>query len=199
MRQKSKTLEEKIYLTWYEDGLIDIYTGIVLLAIGIQMMYPNPYIMIIGIIGAFLWVKVAKKSTDARLGKVTFSKQRQQAIEKLNRVLVTFMAASVVIGLALFLLQGQAVDQEGARGWPRGLPLGVIMIVGMGIVARMVPLQKFAVYALLFAGLMAADILTNLPLFYAFIVGGMIIIFMGLGDYSRFKEKYPLKTGADDA
>jgi len=51
----------------------------------------------------------------------------------------------------------------------------------------------------LLAGLMAVDVLIGYPLVYAFLVAGGIIVFMGAGDYSRFKDTYPEPKDMDNA
>lgn len=199
MFQKEKTLEEKIYLTWFEDGLIDIFIGIAMLLVGLQMMLQSPYFMIIGMPIAFIWLKITKKKvTEARLGKVKFTEAREQSIAHMRRVFTTVLITILVMGVALFMLRSQAVGVDGSVGWTRGLPIGVILIVVLGLFARMVPLPRFGVYALMFAALMAADIIFGYPLYYAFIVGGGITAFMGTGDYSRFKDKYPLAEEQGD-
>jgi|GEM_PF-5113351 len=195
MLQKEKTLEEKIYLTWYEDGLIDIFTGVMLLAIGVQMIVGLSYLMaIVGFLG-LVWVKQTKQTvTDVRLGKITFSAERLKAISKLKRILVAFMFSAIAVGIIVRFMH----DGTGATPYPRALPIGIIMIVGMGLMARMIPLPRFSVYSLLLAGLMAVDVLLGYPLVYAFLVAGGIIVFMGTGDYSRFKDTYPIPQERDE-
>ena len=194
MTQQEMTTPEKLYLSWYEDGLIDIFIGATMLLIGFQMMLQTPYLVIIGVPLAFIWVKMAKKNvTEARLGHAEFAAAREKSIGHMRRVFNRVMITILVMAVLLYMLRSQAVGAGGASGWPQGMPIGVILIAVLGIFARMVPLPRFSVYALMFAALMAADIIFGYPLYYAYIVGGGITAFMGTGDYSRFKDTYPLR------
>lgn len=181
-------LEERIYLTYYEDGVLDIFFGAMLFILGKQMLTHGETMAIampVAMGAGFL----IKKLTNKRLGQVSFTEKRKEALDKFRRVMVAFLVTAMLVGLGVLILRSQMESDVSAH--PKGLPLAVIMIIGFGLVARMVPLMHFAGYAVGFAALTALAILDGASLAYPFIASGTLVIMSGSYLLFGFLRRYP--------
>jgi hypothetical protein len=111
-----KELERKAFRSTFQDGLWDIYLGLLLLQMGLgplaaETELPIPWIMVIALVFVavvFAGFYLAKKHiTLPRIGMVKFGPERQNKRKKVTLVL----SFSVLVGLILAVL-GSVVARE---------------------------------------------------------------------------------------
>ena len=200
-----KEIEKKTWRSTFEDGILDIYFGILVLGLGMGMtlssILPNPldkFIPFIFIgIGLFFFLTAKKYITQPRLGVVKFGLKRK------GRKLKTLIMLSInfIILLILFLIR--FINPELSLDFPgylEGLILGLLFITApICFAAYFIQYSRFY-----FIGLLVGLSFFLSDLFSIFIpepfdtlivfsiVSGAIIV-MGIISLIKFIRKYPIK------
>ncbi len=199
-----KEIEKKTWRSTLEDGILDIYFGILVLGIGMGMtlshVLPNPFDIFIPFIfigiGLAFFLTAKKFITQTRLGVVKFGFKRKGRKRK------TLIALSVnfIIMLILFLIRftNPELSLE-FPGYLDGLILGLLFITApVCFAAYFLKYPRFY-----FTGLLVGVSFFLSDLFSIFIpepfdtliVFGLlsgIIIIMGIVFLIKFLRKYPL-------
>ncbi|MBA7503240.1 hypothetical protein ES706_01848 [subsurface metagenome] len=202
-----KALDKKIFKTTNEDGLMDIYLGILFMSMGIQalfrdivpgvMGYLGIYLIIIGF--AFTFFIIGKKKITApRMGIVKISVKTSPIKKKLVLFLGINVAVSFIIFILTFLGLFQFVQID---------PIIFTLSIGLGIITLPISLlayfsktpRWYIIAIVLGLGFFLSEIFypvvgSPLDSFIAFSITGGSIIVMGLVVLSRFIKKYPLKN-----
>jgi hypothetical protein len=202
-----KEIERKAFRSTYQDGLWDIYMGLVVVSMSIFIYRPaNGYSAMNIIICLFLFAvasgifQVGKKYiTLPRMGQVHFGEIRKQK----NRTLAIILSVFVLIqvGLVSLTALGWANPGMGTRLFEilriRGSSLLAVATIGSLIVGTsMIVKAYFSDFprgyyiALMMALAVFLMIFLNQPV-YPIVIGGLIII-PGLVYFLRFLKTYPL-------
>lgn len=181
-----KELERKAWTSYFEDGLWDIFMGLLMLTGGIRDLTDNlwSYLMVLA---AVLVLPLGKKFiTIPRIGRVKFGPARKVKRKKMAAVLIISVLAT--LALLLLPLSGVALPK---------IPISPIMAISIalvfGLVAYYVDFRRLYAYGLLFAtpellwGLFGKPIGPIVPK-----VSGIVILLVGLVVFMRFLRKYPL-------
>ncbi|MFW9828437.1 MAG: hypothetical protein ACFFEY_12675 [Candidatus Thorarchaeota archaeon] len=199
-----KEIEKKTWRSTLEDGLLDIYFGVLVLSIGLGMtlgrILPDPIDGIISIIfmviGLIFFLFGKKFITQPRLGIVKLGLKTKT--RKIKTVIV--LSINLIILLVLYILR--FIDSELRLRFPAfldGLIIGLLFIT--------VPLC-FAAYFLQYPKLYFIAILVGLSFFFSdifsffiqepfdtitsFGIVSGIIILLGTVSLVKFVRKYPL-------
>ncbi|MFX1387816.1 MAG: hypothetical protein ACFE9M_11420 [Promethearchaeota archaeon] len=199
-----KEIEKKTWRSILEDGILDIYFGVLVLGIGMGItlsdILPNPLDKILPFIfigsGLVFFLTAKKYITQPRLGKVKFGFKRKG--RKLKTLIV--LSINFIILLILYLIRfinlGLILEFP---GFLDGLIIGLLFIT--------VPLY-FAAYFLQYPRLYFTALLAGLSFFLsdifsifipepfdaliAFSIVSCSIIFIGIAFLFKFIRKYPL-------
>ena len=203
-----KELERKAWRSFYQDGLWDIFWGLLLLAMTISALLsdigasePVQYGIMIALEAlAILVLFVGKRCiTVPRIGRVRFGPKRKRRLSKVRVVL----AISVLVGAALFvaglvltgkLSRSMTLEFIFPAGWV------VNMIVVFGLLAYFLEFSRLYVIGAMYAIARPLDIVqrefTSIDLtFVAFGFPAAVILLMGAVVFVRFLRKYPLSVG----
>ncbi|MFX1378593.1 MAG: hypothetical protein ACFFA4_05830 [Promethearchaeota archaeon] len=199
-----KEIEKKTWKSTLEDGLLDIYFGMLVLSIGIGItlgdLLPEPFDsllpIILIIIGLVLFLLGKKFITQPRLGVVKFG--FRQKSRKLKIIIVLSINSVILLILFILRLVNPALRSI-FPGYIEGLIIGLLFITA--------PLS-FAAYFLQYTRLYFIAILVGLSFFLselfffiipepfdaltAFGIVSCIIIFIGVVSLVKFIRKYPL-------
>ncbi len=200
-----KQLERKVWISFFEDGIWDIYLGILLLAMAIgaflsDIRAPETTLIVIYaclVCLAFLFLWLGKHFiTIPRIGRVNFGPNGKARKKKTSVI----FAISVLIGLAVFILVSRIVQVP----WLSGLPMDVVfpaiwvgnMLIVFGLAAYFLRFHRLYLIGVMFAVGVPLDIvlreLTHLDLsFVAFGAPALVILIMGIIVFVRFLRKYP--------
>ena len=203
-----RLLERKVWTSFFEDGLWDIYLGALLMAMGIGALISDTgishtatmiiYVLLVGT--AFLFLLLGKRYiTRPRIGHVNFG-PKGKARKRKTRIV---FAISVLVGLAAFV-----IALLSARGsLPRSLSMGVLlpaiwvgnMIIVFSLAAYFLRFYRLYLIGVMFAIAVPLDIvltaLTHQDLtFVAFGIPAMIILIMGGVVLVRFLRKYSIPS-----
>ncbi len=202
-----KELERKAWTSNFQDGLWDIYLGLLLLAMAIGDLLSDvgvPKAWYIAIYSTFLvlpmWVQWAGRRfiTLPRMGRVKFGPKRKA---KLSWVMV-ILFISVLVGAGVFLV---ASAMRGNRpGWlnaaffaPAAWVVNAIVVFSLG--AYFLDFSRLYLIGVMYALAVPLDIVfrkvADIDLsFLAFGIPAMVILIIGLVVFARFLRNYPLPT-----
>ncbi len=194
-------IEKKSWQTFFDDGLLDILLGLLLLNFGVAPViervfginYLYPYIL--GLFAAEAIFFVAKKFlTVPRIGRVKFSKRRKQKKLKVSMVLIL----SVVLGLVVYALFAlDIVGNSAPFSWWIVL-FCINAIVVFSVMAYFLDVPRLYLYGLFFGfSIMLAEYLDGLiegpyNALIGFGVFGVVILAIGVALLAHFLQKYSL-------
>lgn len=207
-----KQLEKRAYRSTYQDGLWDIYYGLITMFMAIFMDRPEDgysWVNIALMVAAFLLVyflfRGGKKwITLPRLGQVTFGPIRKARKRTMTIILLVFIILQAV--LLVFTFLGWLVPQVGKmldRLLPGSSDLLAVSLIGAMIVC--VSMTISAIYSDFLRGyyialLMAVAVFLILFLdkpIYPLLIGAIIVI-PGIVLLVRFIRQHPLPSAEDN-
>lgn len=196
-------LEKKAWRSTFEDGIFEIYFGILYLGVTFGVVLddflPSPYnsILTFSIIGlGLIFFLVGKKFiSQPRLGKVKFGRTRITRKVKMLAVLT----ANFIMLLIIILLNPQF--GENLPRYLYGLIIGLLFFtLPLSLIAYFLQFNRLYFIAIVIGLSFFLDEIFALVLIpkpfnslLAFGIGSMIIIIIGLVVLIRFLKKYPLQ------
>jgi hypothetical protein len=195
-----KNLERRAWTSYFQDGLWDIYLGLLLFILGLMtsVLYDMEsrwlryliYFVLIG--GAWLLFQAGRRFiTLPRLGRARFNVERRKRKARLGLIMSAFLLLNVLL-LFLTVAAGRYPETWG-RFMPEGLALK--LFIGAFVGSAMAFNAYFndfnrgyyiaLVFALTFAG---TEILDSPAVFW---IGGALIFIPGLVLLVRFLQHYP--------
>lgn len=195
-----KALEKKAWRSVFQDGLWDIYLGIILLSFAVSAWLDKQPIdddlrmgTYIGVMVFGMIVLYAGKRfiTIPRMGKVKFGAERQ----KRRNVVRLALFLSVLLGLALWWL-GSSLLSNGQWVFPLIWMLNMFIVFGLG--AYFLEYERLYLIGLLYALVIPVDIIVKATTkvdmdVYIFLTAGLIILVVGITYLIRFmRDNKPL-------
>jgi hypothetical protein len=197
-----REIEKKTYMSYHQDGLIDIFVGIYVLLFGLGILLMtttdlSTWFVIPAIFPAIMipvWISAKKRITMQRIGYVKF---RSRGAKRLMAVLLGLM----VFGLGAFAVLAFASRQSWALTLRNLMISNGMIIIGIGaatissLFAYTMGLKRLYAYGLFALVLLITGYFTAIPLEYLLVTIGLVIIINGFVLLSRFIRKYPLTQG----
>jgi hypothetical protein len=200
-----KKLERKVWTSFYEDGIWDIYLGLLLSAIAVGAFFTDMgltenysiwgHIGIVILAMFFLWFG-KRLITLPRMGTVHFGPKGRARITKAQIILVI----SCFLGLAAFMLVSSAISNVTIRQQTMDFIFPMFWVINMLVVfslaAFFLNYRRLFIIGLLYAMAVPADKILRQLLHIdlsviAFGVPALIILIMGFIVLARFLKKYP--------
>ena len=199
-----RDIEKKTYMSYHQDGLLDIFIGIyvLLFGIGISLMTItdfNMWFIIPAIFPAIMipiWISAKKRITMPRIGYVNFG------IRGVNKMMAIFIGL-MVAGLGVFMVFGLGTSM--GEGWALTLRdffiSNSMLIISIGalavssLFAYTMGLKRLYGYGLLIFILFFTGHFITIPFEYFLLTIGFVIIISGFTLLVQFIRKYPLPQG----
>lgn len=191
MSQESdlKALAQRAYLSYHQDGIIDLLIGWMMLAFGLRLLFDSVAFALLAWLPLLSYVPIKNTVTVPRLGYVQFGADygRRQR-KRLGAILVGVMFL-LVLAIALLVLAAPSAlsGLVGDGMFIYGAVVTILLLLG-GFLTR---IWRLAVYGLLCAILAVAGAVAGLPETLLFIVLGLLILLVGAILLVRFLRKYP--------
>lgn len=186
-------LERKAWTAYFDDGLTDLYSGFILLGLGLAILTDHVWWLALMLVGtAVLWAR--KRVTYSRMGHVRYSPQREAKTNRSRAAAGIAIAVAVLLGVVLFALM-----------WTKGLPqwlepwlsdyllvaLAVFTGAILALAAYLMRVARFYAYAaLVFAAFVAGQFLSA-PAGLPMTIAAGLVVLCGLAVLSRFLRRYP--------
>jgi hypothetical protein len=201
-----RDIEKKTYMSYHQDGLIDIIVGLYALAFGLGIFADKildfsfaaimPGMMIAIVLP--IWLAAKRKITLPRIGYVNIGAKGS------NKIFAIFLGLAVA-GLGVFFLFTMATFQSGRPEWIETIVFQYGMIwIGLGaavigsLFAYTMGLKRLHGYGLLTLALFVGGYFLSFPFQYLLILVGGVIMACGVVLLVQFIQKYPLQKGAPD-
>ena len=203
---KQNTLREiakKAYMSYHQDGLLDIFVGLYALAFGLGIIADKildfsfaaimPGILIAIVLP--IWLQAKRKITMPRIGYVNFGARGS------NKLFAIFLGLAVA-GLGVFFLFTLATFQNGRPEWIDIVFQYGMIWVGLGaavigsLFAYTMGLKRLHGYGLLTLALFVSGHFLSFPFEYLLLALGIVIIASGAILLAQFIRRYPLPKGA---
>jgi hypothetical protein len=199
-----REIEKKTYMSYHQDGLLDIVIGLYALAFGIgivagKILYFSFAAIMPGILIAIvlpIWIQAKKKITMPRIGFVKFGARGS------NKLFALLLGLSVA-GLGVFMLFSVFMIGQNGRPWWLEMLFQYGMIwIGLGaavigsLFAYTMGLKRLHGYGLLTFALFTSGYFLSVPFEYLLFAIGSIIIASGATLLVQFIRRYPLPKGA---
>jgi hypothetical protein len=189
-----QTIQRKVYMTFFEDGVWDIFLGLFVLGWGLSILTEGtflPAILFIILYSAVWGIK--KWLTYPRIGYVKFSSTSRRVIKTRFVVLLT---VALLLGLLVGVLFGIGTRPKWLVDYFPLIFYGMLAAI-ICFAAYWAKANRFYLHAaLIFLG----GILhkwPGIPWEFGFIGSGGIITLIGVGFLIRFLRKYP-KVAQED-
>lgn len=200
-----KEIERRAFRSTFQDGLWDIYLGLLLLAMAIGALLsdlgatPSPlvrqliYVGLIALSVLVLW-RGKKVITIPRMGLIKFGPRRRKKLGKVTIVL----GISVLLGLFCFVVAANLRDNP-----PEWLKFGfpavwaVNCLVVFSLMAYFLDFPRLYFYGVLYAVPLTLDSVLKRGIgsdltFIAFGIPALVILSIGVGLLVRFLRRYPV-------
>ena len=199
-----REVEKKTYMSYHQDGLLDIFVGIYVLLFGIGILLLtmtdfSTWFIVPAIFPAIMipiWISAKKRITMPRIGYVKFG------VRGANKMMAIFLGIAVA-GLGTFMVFGLGASM--GEGWALTLRDILIsnsmLIIGIGaltissLFAYTMGLKRLYGYGLLIFVLFFTGYFVAIPFEYFLVIIGLVIIISGFALLTRFIRKYPLPQG----
>lgn len=188
-------IERRAYLSYHEDGLIDIVLGI-----GLFIASLWAYVEMIWLMGGMIvsltpmYMGMKKKYTFPRIGEVTFSKDRTRRSQNS----MTFLVIMNVVGVLLGFVFWMAFSGDTRPQWILlmidnypvvfGIAGGVIWAV-VGYITDLTRFYRYSAATLVVIG--SANFIPT-PFVAHMLLLSVIVIISGYMQFQSFKGKYPI-------
>jgi len=200
-----REIEKKAYMSYHQDGLLDIFVGLYALAFGLGMIADKmlefgfgaimPAILVAIVLP--IWIEAKRKITMPRIGFVKFGARG-------SNKLFALLLGLTVAGLGVFMLFGVflATGQIGRPWWIEILFQYGMIWIGLGaavigsLFAYTMGLKRLHGYGLLTLALFVSGYFLSIPFEYLLLAIGSIIIASGAALLAQFIHRYPLPKGA---
>lgn len=196
-----KQIERKAWKSSFQDGLLDILFGFMLLVLGIPDLFPdiftsemrqNAAYVVFAVLGLLIMWAGKRFISLPRMGRAKFGPTRKA---RQTRVAVIY-AISVIAGVIVFLMAMLAassspspwIQRLGARGFI-ALASGAWMLFILGLASYFTDFTRGYVIAVFYALGFAGTVLLSNP--RVMLLAGSPIILMGAVVFIRFLRTYP--------
>lgn len=185
-----RSLEDELFQSTWDDGLLDLFLGVSLLLIGVGWHLDQ--IAIGSIAPALLvstWAPIRQRFVEPRSGYVELGARTQR---KTRRGLWAVLALGVValgLGVALYL---QVRAGSSPSTLIAGLP-ALLLALGAAVTGAVLRIPRLGLYALALAAAGVATGLIGLDPSPSMLVSGLIITAAGALRFSRFLRTHPVE------
>jgi hypothetical protein len=197
-----REVEKKTYMSYHQDGLIDIFVAVYVLLFGSGILLLtvtdfSTWFVIPAIFPAIMvpiWVSAKKRITMPRIGYVKFG---GRGANKLMAVFIGLMVA----GLGVFMVFSFASSQGWALTVRNLIVTNGMIIIGVSaaaissLFAYTMGLKRLYAYGILTIALFLTGHFITFPFEYILLTIGLAVLINGFVLLMRFIRKYPLTQG----
>ena len=185
-------LARKAYLSYHQDGLIDIIIGACFLGFAFNMLTDSAAFTILGWMPIIFYLPLKRAITYPRLGYVSFEgRQTRQKLLIMSGVGILVLGLFVMI---IFVLGPSGVSPSTRQFLSRYLILffGVLGAFFFGLTALLSGIRRFFYYAIAIIVIFGTAQLLRTPEYTQIIIFGTLLLISGASQMVKFIQKYPI-------
>jgi hypothetical protein len=193
-----QALRKKTYLSYHQDGLIDLVIGLSTLGFGISIAAEGSGFIVLSWIGFLLYAPLKKVITVPRLGFVKFD--NEQTMKTKTAVLLAIGISTFALFLGVYIFRSSGGLSTSFQEWLSKynmLVLGTFLAISLLGGALITGVKRLLVYAALTELIILGGIVLGIaePIF-VMVLGGLLTV-SGFIFLVRFLQKYPKINGDD--
>jgi hypothetical protein len=183
-----KEIQRKVYMSFFQDGLWDIFLGLFIVGWGLSILTEAVYLPGVSFLGIYFAIWGIKKwLIYPRIGYVRFSATSRRRI---TTRFVILLIAVLLLGLLVGVLWGIGTRPQWLVDYFPLIFNGMLAAI-VCFAAYWARVNRFYLYAaLIFLGAVF-HLWLGIQWEFGFIVAGSIIVLIGLGILISFLRKYP--------
>lgn len=188
-----RKLEQKAYLSYHQDGLIDLIIGSIVLCIAISEVMDSSIWNLIALLLILAYMPLKRRIAFPRLGYVKFNVKRGGVNMRLAGVVAIGVLVISLVGILVLLLSGKSLASPlmlAIRQSPLIL-YAVLGFIGFGLAGLVLRLLRLFLYALLSLAMMISGHLLHLTLWLPLLLLGGTILTIGAVLLIGFLRRYP--------
>jgi hypothetical protein len=188
-----KQLERRAYLSYHQDGIIDLLIGWGTLAFGLVIALDSSVWTMLAWMPILFYVPLKNRITVPRLGYVKFDHSRGGTGRWIIAFLFFGFLMVAIFGMVVFLLSKGAPST--IVTWIREDTLlfyGLVGVIGFGVAGLISGIPRLYIYALLSLLFMGAGQLLGVAEYIPFLLLGASILAAAAVLLARFVRRYPL-------
>jgi hypothetical protein len=185
-----KRLERTAWRSYHQDGMWDVFIGLLLLSAGISSIVGSDWLNLLLMLGAAGVMALGKRFvTVPRMGAVQFGPERRAK----NRKVAALLFLTVLLGVALY---GAAVTNLEVLGWQPNqgtlttLAMSLVILVIFGGIAYWLDFPRMLLMGLAFAAAFATSRLLDTPV--TFLIAGGAVLLWGAALLVSFVRRHPV-------
>lgn len=148
-----KQMERKVFTSAYQDGLWDIFVGLIMLAFGMAPLLTRrlgDFWSSAVLFGTwpFIWLAmwlVRRYVVTPRVGTVKFGSWRIGRMMRFNLVMVVLLSVSSILGAVV------AMNFRLLPAWLQAVPFSMVLLMAFSVAAYFLDFNRLYLYGLLFA------------------------------------------------
>lgn len=185
-----RALEKKAWKSFHQDGLKDVFLGLILIAVGLAGVLDNQLVLLgVEVVAIVALVAGKKWITAPRLGRVQFTSQRKAKKLKAITVVGLMMLLSAVLAMVVFRNESVSSWFASHRALSSAL-IGIWIFVLLAMMAYWLDFTRL--YWIGFVTGLAFGLAQWMREPILFVVAGSIILIPGLVLFVRFLGRYPI-------
>ena len=185
-----KELERKAFRSFYQDGIWDIFFGLMMFAMYTFTFFDhieNKAIRILSmlfleIFAIFFLIYGKKMITVPRLGEVKFGKQRKKKL--VNIIAVNLVSLIVLAAVAILQNSNPEIFKSTNGEMTTSVGMGVWIAFITSIMAYFLDFDRLYIYALIYGSAFAAVLILDTPIL--FLAAALLILIPGAIIFTRF-------------
>ena len=185
-----KQLERMAYLSYQQDGIIDLLVGWATLSYGLNIAMDTSIWTYLGWLPIVFYIPLKNRITVPRLGYVKFDPHRGRPSKWIISFLILGFLALLTLGMVVFLLSDQSPGE-----WIREYTLlfyGLLGVIGFSLAGLISGINRLLLYALLSLLIMGGGQLIGVVDYIPFFLLGGSIFAIGAVLLTRFIRRYPI-------
>jgi hypothetical protein len=188
-----KQLERKAYLSYQQDGIVDLLIGWATLAFGLNIALDSSIWTFLAWMPILFYVPLKNRITVPRLGYVKFDPTRGRPSKWTISFLIFGFLALAATSIVVFMLSNR--PPSSVIAWIREYPLlfyGLVGVIGFGLAGLISGIRRLFLYALLSLLLMGGGQIIGVEEYIPFFLLGGSILVIGAVLLTRFIRRYPI-------
>lgn len=189
-----EALKRKLYLSYHQDGILDLAVGLSILGFGISMAMDVGATIVFSWIGLILYAPLKSAITIARMGYVQFETETKRKTTLIYWLVLGLGTFALFLGLVIYLRSDNlSADFETWLRQYHMLVLGALPAAALAVTAWRTGVSRLLIDALLIVITILTGIWLQIPEPTYVMVAGGILSLIGLVLLARFMRKYPVQ------
>jgi hypothetical protein len=190
---KFKDLANRAYISYHQDGIIDILLGAGIVGFGLQMLFDSPALIVLSWMPFLLYMPMKTHITEPRFGYVRFTSEQEERTRYTRLLLFGLLAFVMVLALVAVLAYVRVSPEVRSLFAGRAMLLlggfAALIMVAAGAVTG---LKRFYIYAALTLLFNVAGAFLPIHEGLTTVLLGLVILASGIRLLLLFLRAYPL-------